>query len=274
MRIADAIQKARERFVESPTAALDAELLLMHVLGCTRAWLHTWSDKVLEIEQRNAFLELAARREQGEPIAYITGEREFFGRSFQVTPDTMIPRPDTEMLIEGVLDTLPSRPLKIADLGAGCGTIGLTLAMERPAWDVVLVERDKKALKVARDNARRMGATRVSFLESSWFEQVRGRFDTIVCNPPYIDEEDHHLQQGDLRFEPRSALASGEHGLADLRLIAEQARDHLNSCAWLVLEHGYNQGEAVTELLESLGYMDVYGYQDLAGNDRVTMGHV
>lgn len=273
MRIVDAIQRARDRFVESPTPVLDAELLLMHVLGCTRARLHTWPDKVLEIEQRSTLLELMARRERGEPIAYITGEREFFGHSFRVTPDTLIPRPDTEMLIEGVLDTLPSRPLKLADLGTGCGAIGITLALERPAWEMVLVERSKKAIAVARDNARRLGA-QVSFLQSSWFEQVRGRFDTIVCNPPYIDEDDHHLEEGDLRFEPRSALASGEHGLADIRIIAEQAREHLNSCGWLVLEHGYNQGKLVTELLESLGYMDVYGYQDLAGNDRVTMGHV
>lgn len=273
MRIDEALREARARLAASPTPGLDAELLLGRVLGQSRTYLYTWPERRLEAPQQEAFAELVTRRAKGEPVAHLTGEREFYGRSFRVTPDTLIPRPDTESVVEAVLDTLPSRPLSGVDLGTGTGAIGITLALERPAWRWLLVDRSAAALAVARDNAARLGA-RVSVSRSSWLDAIPGRFDLIVSNPPYIDPMDPHLHRGDVRFEPPDALVAAEHGLAALRTIADQALDHLNPCGWLILEHGHDQGSAVTGLLEARGYKDIYSRQDLGGNDRVTMGHV
>jgi release factor glutamine methyltransferase len=273
MRIDEALREARLRLAASPTPALDAELLLGHLLGRSRSDFYTWPERRLDAPQLDAFRSLVARRVTGWPVAYLIGEREFFGRRFRVTGDTLIPRPDTETLIEAALETAPATPRRVVDLGAGSGAIGITLALERPAWSVTLVDNSAAALAVAGDNARRLGA-KVVCAAGSWLDAVAGEFDLIVANPPYIDSRDRHLEQGDLRFEPRHALVAAEHGLADLRAIASQGRARLAAGGWLLLEHGFDQGEPVRSLLRNQGFQSVLTRRDLAGNDRVTLGHV
>lgn len=271
MRIDAALRDARSRLASSPSAALDAELLLCHVLGQTRTWLFTWSDRELNTAQLAAFEALLARREIGEPVAHLTGEREFFGRPFRVTADTLIPRPDTETLIEVALGLPLPAASRVVDLGAGTGAIGITLALEQPEWQVTLVDLSEAALQVARHNAKQLNAS-VQCLPGSWLTPCDGLFDLIVSNPPYIDDADHHLQQGDVRFEPRSALVAADHGLADLVEIIRQATSKLVAGGWLMLEHGFEQGAAVRSLLVGAGFDTVRTEQDLGGNDRVTLG--
>ncbi len=273
MRIDAVLRDARRRLASSPSAALDAELLLCHVLAKTRTWLFTWSDRELDANQLAAFEVLLARREAGEPVAHLTGEREFFGRPFRVTADTLIPRPDTETLIDVAL-TLPlPAQAKVVDLGTGSGAIGITLALENPDWQVTLVDLSNAALQVAQSNARQLSA-KVQCLQGSWLSFCEGRFDLIVSNPPYIDAADHHLDEGDVRFEPRSALVAENHGLADLSEIVRQASGKLVDGGWLMLEHGFEQGEAVRALLGEAGFHDVRTELDLGGNDRVTLGKI
>ncbi|WP_290522825.1 peptide chain release factor N(5)-glutamine methyltransferase [Alcanivorax sp.] len=273
MRIDAVLRDARRRLTSSPSAALDAELLLCHVLAKTRTWLFTWSDRELDANQLAAFEVLLARREAGEPVAHLTGEREFFGRPFRVTADTLIPRPDTETLIDVAL-TLPlPAQAKVVDLGTGSGAIGVTLALENPDWQVTLVDLSNAALQVAQSNARQFSA-KVQCLQGSWLSFCEGRFDLIVSNPPYIDAADHHLDEGDVRFEPRSALVAENHGLADLSEIVRQASGKLVDGGWLMLEHGFEQGEAVRALLGEAGFHDVRTELDLGGNDRVTLGRI
>lgn len=273
MRVDQALRQARARLAASPTAALDAELLLGQVLGRSRTWLYTWPEHDLDPAQRHAFQALLTRRERGEPVAYLLGEREFYGRRFRVNADVLIPRPDTETLVDMALTLLPATPLRVADLGTGSGAIGITLALERPAWRVLLVDCSEAALTVAGDNAARLGAN-VDTRCGSWLEGETRDFDLIVSNPPYIDADDHHLSEGDVRFEPRSALVAGEQGLADLSAIAAQARRRLNPGGWLMLEHGHQQGGAVRELLRRQGFTGRRSRRDLGGNERVTLGHV
>lgn len=274
MRLDDALRQARDQLAASPSPGLDAELLLCRVIGESRAYLRTWPERTLSDHQQQAFQALVARRAQGEPVAHLTGEREFFGRPFLVSPHTLIPRPDTETLVEAVLGNLPETPLRAVDLGTGSGAIGVTLALERPAWTVTLTDASRPALAVARDNAERLGA-RVGLVCCDWLDGLSGGpFDLIVSNPPYIDPRDEHLERGDLRFEPRSALAANDHGLADLRMIVAQAHDALAPGGWLMLEHGFDQGGAVRTLLGERGFFDVHTRQDLAGNDRVTAGRL
>ncbi|WP_101674586.1 peptide chain release factor N(5)-glutamine methyltransferase [Alloalcanivorax mobilis] len=273
MRIDQALRDARETLSQSPSPALDAELLLCRALGQTRAYLYTWPERTLDETQTRLFGALLARRAAGEPVAHLTGEREFHGRAFLVSPHTLIPRPDTETLVETVLALLDDTPRRALDLGTGSGAIGVTLALERPAWNVILTDASLAALRVARDNAERLGAE-VGLVCGDWLSGVSGRFDLIVSNPPYVDPDDHHLQQGDVRFEPRAALAANDHGLADLRVIIAQAGDALNAGGWLVLEHGFDQGGAVRTLLAEKNFQAVATHRDLGGNDRVTLGHV
>lgn len=273
MRIDEALREARLRLGASPTPALDAELLLGHLLGRSRSYFYTWPERALDEPQLDAFRALVARRAQGRPVAHLIGAREFFGRPFRVTEDTLIPRPDTETLVEVALEILPATALRAVDLGTGSGAIGVTLALERPAWMMTLVDNSAAALAVAGDNALRLGAS-VECAAGDWLEAVAGDFDLVVANPPYIDPRDRHLEQGDLRFEPRGALAAAEHGLADLRAITSQARTRLYSGGWLLLEHGFDQGKAVRALLGDAGFQGVATRRDLAGHDRVTLGHV
>ncbi len=266
-----ALRQARERLASSPSPDLDAQVLLCHVLARPRSYLFTWPERELEAHQQQSFLALLARREQGEPVAHLTGEREFFGRNFSVTPDTLIPRPDTETLVELALKLGPAGPARVADLGTGTGAIGVTLALERPQWQVTLTDLSAAALSVAGGNARQLGA-QVTLQQGSWLEDCRGPFDVIVSNPPYIDPADHHLDEGDVRFEPRSALVADQRGLADLATIITQSAARLVAGGWLLLEHGYQQGAQVRALMEAGRFDGVRTERDLGGNERVTVG--
>ncbi|WP_397608169.1 peptide chain release factor N(5)-glutamine methyltransferase [Silanimonas sp.] len=260
---------------DATEARADAELLLAHVLGKDRTWLFTHAGDPLDDAAALRFEALVERRRAGEPVAYLVGQRGFWRFDLEVTPDTLIPRADTECLVEQALARLPNdRPLRLLDLGTGTGAIALALANERPRAGVVAVDLSPGAAAVARRNALRVGvAERVEVREGAWFAPVAGeRFDLIASNPPYIEDDDPHLAEGDLRFEPRSALASGADGLDDLRLIVRDAPAHLRPGGWLLVEHGWQQGTAVRALFDAAGFNDIGTVGDLEGRDRVTLG--
>ncbi len=256
--------------IDSDTARLDTELLLCHLLDKPRSYLFTWPERTLTAEQQTDFLALLERRVAGEPVAHLTGLRDFWTLTLEVTADTLIPRGDTETLVEAALDLLPDGPFRVADLGTGTGAIALALASERSQWQVVASDRVPAATLLARRNQARNAVPNVEILTGSWCEPLSGEFDMIVSNPPYIEADDPHLSQGDVRFEPLSALVADEQGLSDIRLIAEQCRSRLKPGGWLLLEHGYNQAEAVAQLLARSGYSDIELIRDLAGQPRVT----
>ncbi|ESS71802.1 release factor glutamine methyltransferase PrmC [Methyloglobulus morosus KoM1] len=257
---------------ESPL--LDAELLLCHVLGKDRSYLRAWPDAELNPEQLHAYRALVNDRRQGKPIAYLTGTREFWSRDFHISPDVLIPRPDTELLIELSLALIPTnQPSRIIDLGTGSGIIAITLAAERPAIHVSATDISATALQVAKANAARHQVERIQFCQSHWFDDVpTGKFDLVVSNPPYLASDDEHRQQGDLRFEPLTALVSAQQGLSDIQTIAETARNRLENGGFLLVEHGYNQKEAAQKLFRNLGYHNVQTHHDLSGQPRVTLG--
>lgn len=252
----------------------DAALLLAHALGRPRAWLYAHGDEAPDPAAMQRFEALLARREAGEPVAYLTGRRGFWRHELRVTPDTLVPRPETERLVELALERLaPGAPLRIADLGTGSGAIALALALERPRAKVVATDASPAALAVARGNADALGAGNIEFRHGSWFEPLAGeRFDLVASNPPYVADGDPHLAQGDLRFEPAAALASGADGLDDIRVIVRDAPAHLVPGGWLLLEHGFDQGAAVRALLLAAGFAEVGTGRDLEGRDRVGFG--
>ena len=256
----------------SDSARLDAELLLAHVLQQSRTWLYTWSDRLLSAEQQQAADALLARRLAGEPVAYLLGERDFWSLSLNVNPSTLIPRPDTETLVEWALELPLPANSRVLDLGTGTGAIALALASEQPSWQVSGVDFNADAVALAQANAARNQLARVSFMQSDWYSAVSGDFDLIVSNPPYIDEDDEHLAQGDVRFEPRSALVADNHGLSDLALIIDRAPGFLRANGWLLLEHGYQQADAVCELLRGRGFAEVSNRCDLGGQPRISGG--
>ncbi|WP_412851747.1 peptide chain release factor N(5)-glutamine methyltransferase [Ectothiorhodospira shaposhnikovii] len=268
--------EARSALAQGDAPRLEAELLLAHVLGKDRGWLYAHGDDILEDPDALAiFRTLVRRRGEGEPVSYLLGCREFWSLNLTVRPGVLIPRPDTETLVEAALSRLAEDfSGRLADLGTGTGAIALALAVERPRCRIVAVDRSPQALAVARENVTRLGLeARVECRQGSWFAPLTGeRFDLIVSNPPYIADADPHLTQGDLRFEPRSALASGPDGLTDIRRIVEQAPGHLGPGGALLLEHGMDQGEAVRALLEQRGFTEVDTVRDLGGRDRVTLG--
>lgn len=253
---------------------VDAEYLLSHYLGKPRSWLYAHSDLQLKPEQLIEIQQLITRRQQGVPVAYITGRRGFWSFDLQVTPDTLIPRPETELLVELVLAFIhPNSASRVLDLGTGTGAIALVVAHERPNAHVLAVDYSEAALAVARSNATELKIRNIEFIQSDWFDALAmRRFDVIASNPPYIESNDVHLSQGDLRFEPKSALASGSDGLEAIRIIIAGAKNHLNDNAWLLIEHGWNQGEAIRNLFAQSGFKEVTTEQDLAKCDRVTMG--
>lgn len=259
-------------FSENPT--LDAEVLLCHCLRKSRSFLRAWPEHYPSTRQVAEFKTLVQLRAQGHPVAYLTGQREFWSREFKVSPDVLIPRPETELLIELALKLLPTgKPAKIIDLGTGSGVIAITLAAERPLVEVIAVDTSHSALAIAKDNARQVGAANVKFVNSAWMSNIEDLdFDLVISNPPYIASDDPHLQQGDVRFEPDSALVSAENGLRDIRLIAEQAREHLKPGGHLLVEHGYNQQAAVQTIFKNLNYQQISTHADLSGNPRVTSG--
>ncbi|HEU0187158.1 MAG TPA: peptide chain release factor N(5)-glutamine methyltransferase [Gallionellaceae bacterium] len=298
--------------LDGSTARIEAQCLLQHVLKVSRAWLLAHGERCLNADEQAQYQALLKRRLQGEPIAYILGEREFFGLNLRVTPATLIPRPDTELLVELALERIPkalSRPVghplparstpegapqlhcdpsavphageglgereacHVLDLGTGSGAIALAIAHARPAVSVTAVDASPAALQVAQGNARALALNNVAFVQGHWFGALGGRqFEVIVSNPPYIAAADPHLAQGDVRFEPQSALVSGMDGLDDLRSIVAQASAHLRPGGWLLLEHGYEQAAAVRALLRTAGLAEVFSARDLAGIERVSGG--
>ena len=258
---------------DSPTPRLDTELLLAHALGKPRSYLHTWPERELEAAQLVCFQAALVRRQSGEPVAYILGQQGFWSLELEVAAHTLIPRPDTELLVETVLALLPATPAQVLDLGTGTGAIALALASERPAWRLTGVDRVAEAVALAERNRTRLKLSNSAFVESHWFSALAGqRFQLIVSNPPYIAADDQHLAQGDVRFEPSSALVAGKDGLDDIRLIIEQAPDYLEAGGWLLLEHGFDQAAAVRELLSARGFSAVESRRDLAGHERISLG--
>jgi release factor glutamine methyltransferase len=274
MEIAAALAWARCALApDSDTAGLDAELLLARVLDCNRAYLLTWPERTLDPAQEAGFRELVRRRAEGIPVAYLLGEAEFWSLPLTVTEHTLIPRPETELLVETALELIPQdAEWDIADLGTGSGAIALALASERPACRLHAVDASAEALAVARENAVRLGLA-VRFHHGSWLEPLAGmRFQLIVSNPPYVAAADPHLSRGDVRHEPISALASGADGLDAIRHIVAAARGHLTGPGWLLIEHGYDQGKAVRELYKTNGYMEIHSKMDLGGQERLCVG--
>lgn len=256
-------------------ARIEVQMLMRQALGdVSRAWLIAHDHESLSQVQAETFSSLLQRRLNGEPVAYILGQREFFGLNFSVTPDVLIPRPDTETLVETALAWIPeNRSCRVLDLGTGSGAIAIAIATHRPLAHVTGVDRSASAVAVARDNARRLQAANAAFLVSDWFSALGGAtYDLIVSNPPYIANADPHLSQGDLRFEPLTALASGEDGLEDIRHLVGGAPAHLSPEGRLLLEHGYDQAEQVAQLLREAGFSEVETVADLAGIGRVTLG--
>ena len=258
---------------DSPTPRLDAELLLAHVLGKSRSYLHTWPERELEAEQLERYQAMLVRRQAGEPVAYILGQQGFWSLELEVASHTLIPRPDTELLVETVLALLPATPAALLDLGTGTGAIALALASERPAWRLTGVDRVREAVALAERNRVRLKLSNANFVASHWFSALAGqRYQLIVSNPPYIASDDRHLAEGDVRFEPSSALVAGADGLDDIRLIIVQAPDYLEAGGWLLLEHGFDQAAAVRELLSARGFGAVESRRDLGGHERISLG--
>ncbi len=280
LSIEQIIKQSTQRLEHSSDSAkLDVELLLAHSLNKDRTYLFTWHDKIVAEENVTVFNALLARRLSGEPIAYILGQQEFWDLKLHTAQHTLIPRADTETLIEWVLELADQLPesAHVIDLGTGTGAIALALANEFPHWQVQGVDLVPEAVALAKSNAILNSLERVQFFQSHWFDQVgiggnHDSFDLIVSNPPYIDPLDEHLSQGDVRFEPKSALVADNKGLADLELIAQQSREYLVKGGWLLMEHGYDQQQAVQDILTDLGYQQVATRIDLGGNPRITGG--
>ena len=265
-----------ELFDSSSTPEIDAEVLLSHCLNQSRAWLLAYQDDAVDDLHVQDYLNLINRRKQGEPIAYILGYREFWSLPFRVTPDTLIPRPETEVLVETVLAIIEKhhktdKGLQILDLGTGSGAIAIALASELPQTNITAIDFSDEALSIAKLNASDHQLSNIAFLQSHWFSQLEDRqFDIICSNPPYIEAHDPHLQQGDLRFEPPSALASGPDGLFDLRAIIEQSATHLKDNGWIVLEHGFQQSQQTQQLLRENGFVQINTQLDYSGHPRIS----
>ena len=288
----DALLKSaaqRLQLAGSPSPRVDAEVLMEFATGRSRTWLYTWGDSECPTWEHARFDALIAARAQGQPVAYLTGEREFWGLPLATSSTTLIPRPDTETLVEAALARAGTPTGRLLDLGTGTGAIALAFASEKPDWQVVGVDVRPEAVALAADNARTLNITNATFLVSDWFSALRSSspsesspgspspgstFEIIVSNPPYIAADDPHLGQGDVRFEPRSALVAEADGMADLLHLITTAQAFLSPGGWLVLEHGYQQAPSVRQALKLAGYQSVESVQDMGGHERVTLGHL
>ena len=267
------LTQAIARLGASESPRRDAEILLGHVTDKARTWILAFDETVLTAEQLPELEALLARRANGEPVAHLVGQREFWSLPLFVSPATLIPRPDTECLVEQALVRLPQTACRILDLGTGTGAIALALASERADCKVTAVDFMPDAAALAARNAAHLALNNVTVLQSDWFSALKGqRFAMIVSNPPYIDETDPHLAEGDVRFEPRTALVAADQGLADLAHIIREGRQYLLPNAYMLLEHGWKQGEAVRALFNEAGYLDVETCRDYGDNERLTLG--
>jgi len=275
--VGDLLNQLSQRFAAiSDSARVDAEVLLAFVLQQNKTWLYTWSEREVSATQQAQLERLSERRLRGEPVAYLTGQREFWSLELEVTPDTLIPRPDTELLVEIALQLFADsgdEKLSIADLGTGTGAIALAIASELPNSHVVGLDRIPAAVQLAQRNQLQLNIPNATFLESDWFSALEAQsFDLIVSNPPYIEPQDPHLEQGDVRFEPRSALVAEDSGLQDIKHIIAVAPDYLADKGWLLFEHGYQQAAAIRQLMVERGFVDVQTRLDMAGLERATLG--
>jgi release factor glutamine methyltransferase len=293
--IAEQLALAKAQFIDSDSAALDSRLLMCHVLQCETAYLMTWPEKPLDEAQLSAFQQLVAKRKKGYPIAYLLGYRDFWSLRLRVSPATLIPRPETELLVETVLNLPLADDASVLDLGTGTGAIALALASERPKWQVMGIDKSADAVALAKQNSQLNSLPQIEFIQSDWFNaleqpQIDQRqsqqndrqdnqqkhrhklFSLIVSNPPYVEDDSIYLQQGDVRFEPASALTSGKDGLDDIRIIIGKAITFLPSGGWLVFEHGYQQAQGVQALLVNSGFEHVHSINDLNDLPRITLG--
>ncbi|HIC7358651.1 TPA: peptide chain release factor N(5)-glutamine methyltransferase [Legionella pneumophila] len=267
-------QALQQLKVKNQETKIEAELLLCHVLNKNRAYLFAHPDALVSPEQIETYLQMIKQRAEGVPIAYITGQREFWSLSLKVTPNVLIPRHETERLVELTLELIPGKEnISVLDLGTGSGAIALALAKERPQWHIDACDFSKEALELARYNAKTLGLNNINFCHSYWFNSLpQKQYHAIVSNPPYIAENDPHLKQGDVRFEPVSALVSSQDGLADLQYIIQHSYEYLLPDGLLLVEHGFEQKNEISAILNQLGYKNIHCWQDLQGHDRVSGG--
>ncbi|WP_076924830.1 peptide chain release factor N(5)-glutamine methyltransferase [Pseudoalteromonas sp. EB27] len=255
----------------SESAKLDAQVLLLHILQKPHSYLFTWPEHELNAEQQQQFNTFCQRRLNGEPVAHITGQREFWSLSLEVNATTLIPRPDTETLVEQALEVTVPATAKVLDLGTGTGAIALALGSEMPNWQITAVDRVNDAVALATRNQQRLAINNVHVKQSNWFSELHGeKFNLIVTNPPYIESSDIHLNQGDVRFEPLSALVADDFGMSDIKQIITQSRDYLLSSGYLLIEHGFEQGEAVRHFFKKMAFVNIKTVKDFGNNDRVT----
>ena len=273
--INQALSGARNKLqTTSPSPAVDASTLLCHVLGCSPSHLIAWPDKELSQQQAVQFSDILQQRNAGTPVAYITGVREFWSLPLKVTRDVLIPRPETETLIDFVLERFSDKTaLSVADLGTGSGAIACALAVEHPRWNITATDASIEALRIAQLNASAHKLENIHFLHGQWFEPLAAlNFDLIISNPPYVALDDPHLKADDVRFEPEAALASGEQGMDAISLLSRQAGNYLKPGGWLIVEHGYDQQQLVYDCFKQAGFDEIVQLNDLAGLPRVTAG--
>lgn len=273
--IKQALTDANQKLINSDTAQLDSELLLCHILNQPRSYLFTWPEQELNKEEYKKFENLIKRRIQGEPIAYITGNKEFWSLQLSINSDVLIPRPETELIIEICKHNFSNDQLSAADLGTGSGAIALALAKEFSNWEILATDISNKAIMIANKNREHNKIKNVTVLQSDWCQNLpHQNFDIIVSNPPYIAKCDPHLQQGDVQYEPRTALIAGDDGLEAFNKIAAQVKQYLKPKGWILLEHGFQQGREIRNLLDQYGYSNILTYRDMAGHERVTCGQI
>lgn len=275
MNISQALKQATAALTESsPSAAVDAQVLLTFVLECNTAHLAAWPEKELDQQQSTLYQQLIQKRSQGHPVAHLTGSREFWSLNFSADNSTLIPRPETETLVEFILEKFNGKKkLKLLDMGTGTGNIAISLARENPDWLVTGSDISEPALNLAKQNSKQLQTDNTVFVHSDWFDNITEHgFDIIVSNPPYIIDDDPHLSEGDVRFEPRAALTAGNTGMDDIEHLCQHAKTYLKNNGFLIIEHGYNQAQLVSDCFVKNAFTEIEQRQDLSGHTRMTAG--